>query len=1341
VVGPERRSRVERATKAWSEKLMDLSRRNRLFHYKALKAGSLTLRVDATQALDQLLAGKKVPVVELAAVAEGRTPDAQLKQVRTIARKAMENEEERGLSTLFVVVDHLVWTAEDGKETASPLALLPVAAEVEGKAGRSATLQAKGEVVVNPVLVHALARGYGIAAPAESEDDELMARLGVLRQWADAASARIPGSRRGPHLSLDNLSFQKMAMVQELVDQVDTLAAHDLIASMAGDPDAAASLTAHRSPPVDFDVLDTISPDDEFLVLDADSSQVRIAVEANRGNSGVIHGPPGTGKSQTITNLIASLVARGKRVLFVAEKRAALDVVKRRLDGAGLGHCVLDMHGADVSRRAIAQQLSQAIAAITSTPPVDPTTTHRLYVQKRDTLRGRMQRLHAVNGLTGESLHDTMGKLLAAQRSHQVAKVRWRGAGLHRLDADRVEHVVQQLSNIHGAHRIVRDDEESLWMRARSEADGQAILSALDGLETLEARLPALQAEASRVAAACGVAEPMTLDVMSRLLDAAATTQNALQPWKDQVMQMPLDEAVKELSAVGRGFWATAFAFVFRSTFRAAHRALREAHVVPASLQALWKAASHLSASLQQWKAIAPRALPARDTGLLEPLRQRIREVKAALAPIDKVLQEGWRRRPLDEVASLAGLLLKDRGIARKIPAARKVRAELLALDCERFLDETVREDIAPERWPASFLGAWRASVLEEAQFESGLFDVERAVLDQTVETFRKSDRDRLELARHRVRRAHAEHAVAAYNRDPSGHQLLQRECAKKSRHLSFRTLLDRASVAVTATCPCVLASPLSVSQLLPARSDLFDVVIFDEASQVLPEDAVPALLRARQAIVAGDPKQLPPTTFFASAESDTGEEESALDGIESVLDALLPVLPSWKLEWHYRSRDERLIAFANRHIYGDSLVTFPSARVAPPISFQLAPMVAAVGQEDSSSSEVQLVVQAVLDHARERPEKSLGVITMGVPHRNRLQMALDDAVHRHPELQGFFDVQRDERFFIKNLEQVQGDERDVIFLSIGYGKDASGQLPFRFGPLLMHGGERRLNVAVTRSREQMRVFASFSDLDMDENKIRSDGVRMLRDFLAFARSEARLLGREGAAAFQLNAFEEDVKLALEARGVRLVSQLGVSRYRLDFAVQAPDQPGHYLLAIECDGASYHSAPTARDRDRLRQQQLESLGWRIHRIWSTDWFNHRAREVEACLRAIARAADEATTLPEFFLPPRAQPRQHVIPDATPTPRPPSPGATPRPRSTPSLPPATPRPELPPRTWKSIDEVPRAVLLSVVEWATSDGLLRTDDQIVQIVMPELGFERSGARIRAAILDAVAATRRS
>ncbi len=269
------------------------------------------------------------------------------------------------------------------------------------------------------------------------------------------------------------------------------------------------------------------------------------------------------------------------------------------------------------------------------------------------------------------------------------------------------------------------------------------------------------------------------------------------------------------------------------------------------------------------------------------------------------------------------------------------------------------------------------------------------------------------------------------------------REAEKKSRHLPLRQLLGEAQDVLLALRPCWMASPLSVSQLIPAEPPLFDVVIFDEASQVLPEDAATALLRGRQAVVAGDRHQLPLTTFFATGDGEADEDESVeVAGFESVLDIMSAFLePAWSLDWHYRSRDESLIAFSNRHIYSERLVTFPGPASAAAVAHHLVPHTVGTGSEESASAEVEKVVQLVLDHAGTRPDASLGVIAMGITHARRVEAALDRARLGHPELDDFFAPDCRERFFVKNLERVQGDERDAIILTIGYGKDAAGKL------------------------------------------------------------------------------------------------------------------------------------------------------------------------------------------------------------------------------------------------------------------------------------------------------------
>lgn len=349
-------------------------------------------------------------------------------------------------------------------------------------------------------------------------------------------------------------------------------------------------------------------------------------------------------------------------------------------------------------------------------------------------------------------------------------------------------------------------------------------------------------------------------------------------------------------------------------------------------------------------------------------------------------------------------------------------------------------------------------------------------------------------------------------------------------------------------------------------------------------------------------------------------------------------------------------------------------------------------------------------------------MIAMGLVHARRIEAALDDALQDRPDLEEFFNPDRQERFFIKNLERVQGDERDAILLTIGYGKDRAGNLPYRFGPLLSEGGERRLNVAVTRARCRLTLVSSFSHLDMDPGRSKARGVELLRLYLEYAASQGRHLGDTGLTNIPLNPFEADVFDALSAQGIRLLPQWGASRFRIDLVALHPEKPGRFVLAIECDGASYHSAPTARDRDRLRQQQLEALGWRFHRIWSTDWFLRREEEIARTVAAYERAVQFADQQDEAHIEPISEP---ILPVATealitePTPRAPFPKELQHRRINPNS---------------------RAELVAVIQWIQSDGQLRTDDEIIAELLPLLGYARRGPRIVATLEAAIQEARK-
>ncbi len=642
-----------------------------------------------------------------------------------------------------------------------------------------------------------------------------------------------------------------------------------------------------------------------------------------------------------------------------------------------------------------------------------------------------------------------------------------------------------------------------------------------------------------------------------------------------------------------------------------------------------------------------------------------------------------------------------------------------------------VSEDFAIQ----SFRYAWLYSILDHlalAEVLVGGFVPDKH--QKLIDEFKAGDRSHIETAAARIRRISAEHAVRVRDTQKEQERIVTHQANLKRRHMPVRDLVRNTSEVLLGLKPCWAMSPLVVSQLLPPKP-YFDVVIFDEASQITPADAVTSILRGRQLVVAGDEKQLPPTAFFASESPDEEEAEeiemtplvAGTKGFESILQALDYILRSRMLMWHYRSRDERLIAFSNAHIYDRMLTTFPGVggdavlRVEP-VGWD------PTADTNSPTPEVNRVVELILEHARTRPSESLGVIAMGIKHANRIEECLRERLHEDPDLETelgeFFDETREERSFVKNLEKVQGDERDAIILSIGYGKNHRGDLPYRFGPLLMDGGERRLNVAVTRAKNRITLVSSFTARDMDPERSDAEGVKLLRQYLQYVESDGANLGDRIIEKPALNPFEVDVRDTLQRRGLKLVAQYGSSGYWIDYAVQHPTQPGRYVLALECDGASYHSSESARDRDRLRQEQLERLGWRFCRIWSSEWFYDKERSVQKVLDAYEKAVANAAAEDRGEKPKAARP--------TPT--------TPTTAEAPTAPaPLRRNGKMPILPGYAIDEYTDEELVQLIRWIESDDALRTEDELLATAITELGFQRRGTKIVAALSGAITQAR--
>lgn len=534
-----------------------------------------------------------------------------------------------------------------------------------------------------------------------------------------------------------------------------------------------------------------------------------------------------------------------------------------------------------------------------------------------------------------------------------------------------------------------------------------------------------------------------------------------------------------------------------------------------------------------------------------------------------------------------------------------------------------------------SFYQWWVESVTETDPVLQRFFSAEH---ERKIRQFREIDERFTQLTRSEIQARLAGQRPANGGRvsESSEVGILNRQRQLRRGHMPVRQLFQKIPQLLSRLKPCLLMSPISVSQYLDACHPPFDLVVFDEASQIPVWDSVGAIARGKEAIIVGDPKQLPPTSFFMRADEQEVTDDTVVEEMESILDECLSArLPQMPLRWHYRSRHESLIAFSNYHYYDNSLLTFPSPWVGMGVSYRHVPGgTYDKGRSRTNRAEAEAVVQEVLCRLKDPQlsRLSIGIVTFSTAQQVLVEDLLDEARSVHPEIEPFFGEDAVEPVFIKNLENVQGDERDVILFSICYGPDATGRVSMNFGPLNRDGGERRLNVAVTRARAEVIVFATLKAEQIDPSRTRARGAQDLKCFLDYAErgpvALSQSLTLRGGAEFD-SPFEQDVCHKLRAKGYEVHTQVGCSGYRIDLAVVDPKAPGRYLLGIECDGANYHSAKTARDRDRLRESILVGLGWRIHRVWGSDWWT----DPDGCMAKIEAAIEQAKLAPVAVPPP------------------------------------------------------------------------------------------------------------
>ncbi len=1248
-----------------------------------------------------------------------RTPEVLQRALLKVYTEAKGFIEEQGINVLYLSIGFLEWYEDDNSQIPrkAPLLLLPVEL-TRGNAKEAFKVHySGGDLEPNLSLEAKLKMEFGVVLPGFSEDN-----LDVVTYFGEVEHCVSSNRRWAVHrdeMQLGFFSFGKFRMYKDLDPDIwpedQSLLTHEVIGALLGGGFKEAEPRFQEGERLDAH----IDPAEVHFVKDADSTQTIAALEVMTGKNMVIQGPPGTGKSQTITNIIAECIGQDKTVLFVAEKMAALEVVKRRLDEVHIGDGVLELHSHKSNKKLVIEELGRTLNL--GKPIVnDGSDDLDAFRQSRDRLNLYCQAANEPVLSSGVSFVDALGFCL------QIKK-KW--PELPRFDFELMKSwpasfalkqlaFVQEVADYIDANGTPSSNPFFASERRSFSPTQQANLNEQIAIATSEVEELALLA--GRLAQRLGFSLPMTIGQCRTVCRAALRACEAPQlsdvAIERDEWQKQRDE-IRALISAGQVITTAKQALaevLIDAAWAADLRLTRQAFMAYGAKW--WRVFSgEYRRAKKELLGLCRTELPGDDASCLEAIdtvldaqtNQPIFDKSAGLGKtlfgshwqgiesdwevlslvsdwiislyddigqgevpesILEFLSGELNRQNLDvdsEVATIQadnvekrlGGLRKEMAISAEdvgVQSLAQIGTELSMwqerLDemyhlvrYRQLQDQLTESDLqfvlgTADEWAlpgAALVDSIRLTFYEglvNAAYEKrpAINRFDRTAHANQIEKFKDLDQLQMIHAQGRLALKHYEGIPRLSGSGQVG--IISRELNKKRRHLPIRKLIKEAGLAIQQFKPVFMMSPMSIAQYLEPGAVTFDVVIFDEASQVKTVDAFGAISRGKQIVVVGDTKQMPPTDFFGRGYEGDEEEESATGDIESVLGLFLSRgAPQAMLKWHYRSRHESLIAVSNYEFYENKLVVFPSSGLntrASGLHFHHLPnTVYDRGKSRTNREEARAVADAVMDHAREQPDLTLGVAAFSTAQRDSILFHLDQLRRSDDSAEAFFADHPNEPFFVKNLENVQGDERDVIMISIGYGKDAAGRLSTSFGPVNREGGQRRLNVLISRAKQIMRVFANFTGDDLKVTSTSPFGVKALQHFLKYAQNGQLDVPVE-TGKLPDSPFEEEVILALREVGYDIEPQVGTAGYFIDLAVRDPARPGAYLLAIECDGAAYHSSLSARDRDRLRQSVLEGLGWRFHRVWSTDWFRNPTSELARIREAIEHAKQPVKIVPE-----------------------------------------------------------------------------------------------------------------
>ena len=1299
-------TRAESKDKSWQRRLLDLSLRNNLLNFRYKRDCLHILSSDLSAFCERLALRDKFRLSPLSAPVNdaayfGGTAAKSMEELiaiemksgllrcysgaetltdvaGTLIRKSRATEEETGSKTLYLAFGFLKWKQrEENEHKFAPLCLLPVDVKKIKNAGISLSVGDRYEV--NTTLLEFLKQEFSIDIRG-LDGKELTPKeiIAIFR----AKTAHVKGWSVYEDVYLSQFTFARYAMWADVKKHIAEYKKNPLIASLLSNSNKMAGNKLSGSSEDEAEPCEIITP------LPCDSTQYAAVAESAKGTTFVLHGPPGTGKSQTITNIIANAIYSGKRVLFVAEKQAALQVVKKRLSDIGIGDFCLELHsGKNTDKGEIVRSIENTLALKCEAGGDKFISTGEKIKSARNTLKAPLSALHKKRRL-GVSVYDAIIYYLQNKNAPELVDIE--STFYDSLTAEKLAECEKMLITSQAAAEecggVYRSPFSGVSLTVCDKGVRTAVLCVSEVLiaelkhlknyialfnDTFNQKISKFTAlKLKALTSILTMLKSGSLDgffecdetEFYKFYNANVQYDKALKLWATRFKTIPevgklADKIESELENWGDNYRSSKLLLaVIKRLNKCATSPLKEREEV------VWikrvreiediKRRIFTNTKLSSYFA-GKGAINARKRDeFLAPLyelhalcAQVFMDYNADAFNSVCIGSAGGQLKPL-----VSGLMLAISSFNKSCDNFLKTLKidkneisdcdlfEYFTTKCTALIDnidmlpawclyKTTAKQLedsglkfittAMENGRISgkaILSSFRKNIYRNfiqtnipadedlASFSASVQEATAASYAQLIEEFNSLTRSHLkEVLISRLPAPETEGPLAiemmAFNRSIKGNL----------RGFNLRDLFTEVPTLMKLVAPCMLMSPSTVSQYLPADPELFDIVIFDEASQMPTCEAVPSLARAKSAIIVGDPKQMPPTTFFTSAGQE--EDNPETEDLESVLDDCLALgIPEKHLIWHYRSKHESLIAFSNIMYYSNRLCTYPSpdALDSKVTLRYFEDGVYDRGASKCNKKEAAALVDEVIRRLKEDKGKSIGVVTFSTPQQVYIERMLSKKIaEKHLEEVAY---EREEPLFIKNLENVQGDERDVILFSVCYGPDSQGRISLNFGPLNQLGGWRRLNVAVSRAREEMVVFSSMRYSMIDMSRTNSRGVAGLKAFLEFAekgrtnisvKSNEIILNRQGIGRF--------IAEELSSYGYDCRCDVGVSDFKIDVAVLDPQNKHNFILAVLCDGSQSFSV---KDRMLLQVQTLKRNNWNVVRLYALNFFNNPKREIK-----------------------------------------------------------------------------------------------------------------------------------